>query len=192
MTEETSYTRSGQSWASMILGLIVLVFVFGVLFRGNAWGNGFGGWGGNGCGYGYGYEGGCLRTSNCEVERRGLITAAETNYRIIDQAQATREVVQATANATQTKIDFYAYQDLRDKLAEQQRQNMMLQNQIYSDAKFNALAASIADIKCNMLRRPDVTGIGAVCPNAGILNGLGINSFSNGCGCNSCGTGFTA
>lgn len=188
--EDTSYTKSGMNWASIIMGFIVLVLVFGFLFGG---GNGFGGFGNWGArGYGYGYEGGCPRTSNCEVERRGLITAAETNYRIIDQAQATREVVQATANATQTKIDFYAYQDLRDKLAEQQRQNMMLQNQIYSDAKFNALAASIADIKCNMLRRPDVTGIGAVCPNAGILNGLGINGFSNGCGCNSCGTGFTA
>lgn len=185
--EETSYhTGSGMSWASMILGLIVLVFVFGFLFNGRAWGNGFG----PGCGYGY--EGGCSRTSNCEVERRGLITAADTNYRIIEQAQATRETVQATASATQAKIDFYAYQDLRDKLAEQQRQNMMLQNQIYSDAKFNALAASIADIKCNMLRRPDVTGIGAVCPNAGILNGLGINGFGGGCGCNSCGGSFTA
>lgn len=185
--EETSYhTGSGMSWASMILGLIVLVFVFGFLFNGRAWGNGFG----PGCGYGY--EGGCARTSNCEVERRGLITAADTNYRIIDQAQATRAEVLASAAKTDAKIDFYAYQNLRDKLAEQQRQNMMLQNQIYSDAKFNALAASIADIKCNMLRRPDVTGIGAVCPNAGILNGLGINGFGGGCGCNSCGGSFTA
>lgn len=187
--EDTSYTKSGMSWASIILGFIVLVLVFGALFGGR----GFGGWGNNwGAGYVNGLEGGCARTSNCEVERRGLITAAETNYRIIDQAQATRDVVAATAATTQTKIDFYAYQDLRDKLAEQQRQNMMLQNQIYSDAKFNALAASIADIKCNMLRRPDVTGIGAVCPNAGVLNGLGINNLSGFGGCGSCGNGFVA
>lgn len=178
--EETS--KSGMSWASIILGIIVLVFIFG------AWGgNGF--FGGRGYGPNVAYDG-CSRTSNCEVERRGLITAAETNYRIIDQAQATRETVQATASATQAKIDFYAYQDLRDKLAEQQRQNMMLQNQLYSDAKFNALSSQLANIQCKMLVKPEVTGIGAVCPNAGILNGLGINSFGNGCG--TCGGGFTA
>lgn len=178
--EETS--KSGMSWASIILGIIVLVFIFG------AWGgNGF--FGGRGYGPNPAYDG-CSRTSNCEVERRGLITAADTNYRIIDQAQATRETVQATASATQAKIDFYAYQDLRDKLAEQQRQNMMLQNQIYSDAKFNALSSQLANIQCKMLVKPEVTGIGAVCPNAGILNGLGVNSFGNGCG--TCGGGFTA
>lgn len=178
--EETS--KSGMSWASIILGIIVLVFIFG------AWGgNGF--FGGRGYGPNAAYDG-CSRTSNCEVERRGLITAADTNYRIIEQAQATRETVQATASATQAKIDFYAYQDLRDKLAEQQRQNMMLQNQIYSDAKFNALSSQLASIQCKMLVKPEVTGVGAVCPNAGILNGLGINSFGNGCG--TCGGGFTA
>ena len=118
-----------------------------------------------------------------------MITAAETNYRIIDQANATRATVESTAQATQTKIDFYAYQDLRDKLAESQRQNMMLQNQLYSDAKFNALQTQLASIQCNMLKRPDVTGIGAVCPNAGIINGLGINGLN---GCGSCGCGSVA
>lgn len=49
-----------------------------------------------------------------------------------------------------------------------------------------ALTASIADIRCNMLTRPNITGVGAVCPNAGVLNGLGIDRFTGcGCGCNS-------
>lgn len=169
--------KYGISWSSIILGIIVLLFLFGGAWGGN--GNFFGPRGGYGFGFG---DAGCSRTSNCEVERRGLVTAADTNYRIIEQAQATRETVQATASATQAKIDFYAYQDLRDKLAEQQRQNMMLQNQLYSDKQFNALQAQLTSIQCQMLKRPDVTGIGAVCPNAGIINGLGINGF-NGCGC---------
>ena len=49
----------------------------------------------------------------------------------------------------------------------------------------------ISTISCNMLKKPDVTGIGAVCPNAGIINGLGIESsaqvargYNYGCGCN--------
>lgn len=50
-------------------------------------------------------------------------------------------------------------------------------------AQFHALEKQIAEIGCNMLVKPNVTGVGAVCPNAGIINGLGIsNSFSNGCG----------
>lgn len=164
-------TKTGISWWGLLIVLFLLFIVFG---------GGFGG-------YGYGRRGfgdfACGGASGCEVERQGLITAAETNYRIIDQANATRATVEATAQATQTKIDFYAYQDLRDKLAESQRQNMMLQNQLYSDAKFNALQTQLSSIQCNMLKRPDVTGIGAVCPNAGIINGLGINSLGGNCGC---------
>ena len=49
--------------------------------------------------------------------------------------------------------------------------------------QFHALEKQIAEISCNMLVKPNVTGVGAVCPNAGILNGLGIsNSLSNCCG----------
>lgn len=171
-------TKSGISWWGLVIVLFLLFIVFG---------GGFGGFGG----YGYGRRGfgdfACCGASGCEVERQGLITAAETNYRIIDQANATRATVEATAQATQTKIDFYAYQDLRDKLAESQRQNMMLQNQLYSDAKFNALQTQLSSIQCNMLRRPDVTGIGVSCPSAAILNGLGVNTLSGLNGCCGCG-----
>lgn len=175
--EETS--KSGMSWASIILGIIVLVFIFG------AWGgNGFFGGRGYGPGFAAGVAAdGCGRTSNCEVERRGLVTAADTNYRIIEQAQATRETVQATASATQAKIDFYAYQDLRDKLAEQQRQNMMLQNQIYSDAKFNALSSQLANIQCKMLKRPDVSGLATSCNPIVTPFGIYAQNLNNSCGC---------
>ena len=43
------------------------------------------------------------------------------------------------------------------------------------------VTAQLSSIQCNMLRRPDVTGVGAVCPNAGIINGLGINGTTCGC-----------
>ena len=53
--------------------------------------------------------------------------------------------------------------------------------QVEKHAKFNAVEAQLASISCRMLPKPDVTGIGAVCPNAGIINGLGINSLNGGC-----------
>ena len=155
-------------------GLIIFLVLLFVLF-GNGW-NSFGGR--------YAYAG---DVSSAEVERRNIIEAAETNYRVIDQGNLTRQVVEATAGVTQQKIDFYAYQGLRDQLAEVQRQNLVLQNQIYNDRKFGVIEAQLANISCQMLKRPDVTGIGAVCPNSAIINGLGINSLGGcglSCGCN--------
>lgn len=183
MTSTTEF-----SWGWIIFLILILWFFVG---------GGFGGFGG----FGYGRNAGAFiagdlvgnaashSSSNCEVERRSLVTAAETNYRIIDQAQQTRNVVEATAAATQTKIDFYAYQDLRDKLSESQRENMMLQNKLYSDAKFGAIESQLASISNRMAKQPEVYATSAVCPNAAVINGLGFNGFSYpypnyGCGCN--------
>lgn len=175
------------SWGWIIFLILILWFFVG---------GGFGGLGG----LGYGNRAGAFLAGdlygqsvahgagNHEVERRSLVTAADTNYRIIEQANATRAVVDATAQATQAKIDFYAYQDLRDKLSESQRENMMLQNKLYSDAKFGAIEAQLASISCKMAKQPEIYATSAVCPNAAVVNGLGFNGYVHpypyGCGCN--------
>lgn len=185
MSNDTTF-----SWGWVIFLILILWFFVG----GN--GFGFGGYGNRAGSFLAGDILGQLQgrdaslscgASNCEVERRGLITAAETNYRIIDQAQQTRNVVEATSATTNAKIDFYAYQDLRDKLSESQRENMMLQNKLYSDAKFGAIEAQLASISCRMAKQPEVYAASAVCPNAAVINGLGINGMPYGfygCGCN--------
>lgn len=61
---------------------------------------------------------------------------------------------------------------------------MDLENQLFVKDQLAPVNAQLASIQCNMLRRPDITGIGAVCPNAGIINGLGIDRLG-GCGCGS-------
>lgn len=185
MSNDTTF-----SWGWVIFLILILWFFVG----GN--GFGFGGYGNRAGSFLAGDILGQLQgrdaslscgASNCEVERRDLITAAETNYRIIDQAQQTRNVVEATSATTNAKIDFYAYQDLRDKLSESQRENMMLQNKLYSDAKFGAIEAQLASISCRMAKQPEVYATSAVCPNAAVINGLGINGMPYGfygCGCN--------
>lgn len=185
MSNDTTF-----SWGWVIFLILILWFFVG----GN--GFGFGGYGNRAGSFLAGDILGQLQgrdaslscgASNCEVERRGLITAAETNYRIIDQAQQTRNVVEETSATTNAKIDFYAYQDLRDKLSESQRENMMLQNKLYSDAKFGAIEAQLASISCRMAKQPEVYATSAVCPNAAVINGLGINGMPYGfygCGCN--------
>lgn len=178
-------TRSGIGWWGIVIVFILLFAVFG---NGNLFGRGFGG----ACG-GFGDYDGAYGFRNfkatCDAEKAEIINAATTQFKVVDQGSATRDAISIDGQATRALINNQAMQDLRDKYAEVLRQNTMLQSQLYSDAKFNALSASIAEIKCNMLRRPDITGIGAVCPNAGILNGLGIDRLNSGCGCNG---GFTA
>lgn len=177
--------KEGYSWGG--IGFLALFFLIVVTFwnrGGNGWGFGnyCGGFLGDGIGFGassYGFQN---YRATCDAEKREIINTATTQYQVEQQAAATRELVQATANATQTKIDFYAYQGLRDAVAERDRQIMELKNMLFVKDQLAPVNAQLASISCNMLRRPDVTGVGVACPSAAILNGLGINSLNNGCG----------
>lgn len=176
--DDKTYSMGGIGFLA-----ILFILIFAVIGRGG-FGN-FGGWG-NGCGNnwgdgctGYGFQN---YKATVDAEKAEIINTARTQYITEQQAASTRELVQSTANTTQAKIDFYAYQDLRDKLSESQRENMMLQNKLFVKEQLAPVTAQLSSIECKMLRRPDVTGIGAVCPNSAIINGLGLNNL--GCGCN--------
>lgn len=185
MNEMITTNEGGISWGWIIFLILILWFFVG---------GGLNGFGGFGYGRNAAFLAGDLAgqasagASNCEVERRNLVNVAETNYRIINQAQETRAAVEAASATTNAKIDFYAYQDLRDKLAESQRENMMLQNKLYSDAKFSEVNAQLQSMSCRMAKQPEVYAVSAACPNAAILNGLGFNGmpYGNpyGFGCN--------
>lgn len=144
-----------EKWGSwgIILFLIILFALFG-----------------NGNFFGYGNNKHMGNVTTDDVERRGLITAADTNYRIIEQGNATRQVVEATASATQAKIDFYAYQGLRDELAEAQRKNAILENQLYNDRKFGVIEAQLASIACKMAKQPELSAVSVACPSNAIYS----------------------
>lgn len=174
--------KENFSWGG--IGFLAIFILLILAFFGR--GNGFG-WGNN-CGVpfdgvgatNYGFQN---YKATCDAEKSEIINTARTQYLTEQQASATRELVQSTANTTQAKIDFYAYQDLRDKLAESQRENLILQNKLFIKDELAPITSELSSIRCNMLRRPDVTGVGAVCPNAGIINGLGLTGLNNCCGC---------
>lgn len=179
--------KENYSWGG--IGFLALFFLIIIAFWGRG-GNGFG-WGnncgngfmpwGDGIGFGassYGFQN---YRATCDAEKAEIINTAATQYKTIEQAQLTRDTVNATANATQAKIDFYAYQDLRDRLSEEQRKVLTLENQLFVKDQLAPLTASIADIRCNMLTKPVVNGLGTSCnpiitPYPFALNG--------GCGCN--------
>ena len=181
--------KENFSWGGIGFLALFFLLIIGFWNRGGAgfgWGNNaFSGYGlpiGDGIGFGassYGFQN---YKATCDAEKAEIINTARTQYLTEQQSAQTRELVQSTANTTQSKIDYYAYQGLRDDLSKANMKIAELTNQLFVKDQLAPITASIADIRCNMLVRPAVTGVGAVCPNSGILNGLGIDRF-NGCGC---------
>lgn len=111
-------------------------------------------------GWNRGHNGGC---DTCQAEKQEIIDSARTQYLVEQTSRNTQEQTMAGLTALGTKIDFYAYQDLRDQLAQERTKNVVLENRVYSDAKFGALEAQLATIQCGMLKQPPVYGIGTSC-----------------------------
>lgn len=130
------------------MGLVIFLLILFGLF-------GFGrGFGGNA--YGYGMPGvyGCNATTNCQVEKQGIIDSARTQFLILDSARQTQEAAQAQFTALGNKIDFYAYENLKDQLAQERSKNAILENKLYSDGQFNALRAQIEALSCSVAKKP--------------------------------------
>ena len=146
-------------------GFLILI----ILFIWMIFGGGFGGLGRNNCG--------CNAVTTCQAEKQEIIDSARTQYMIENTSRISQEQTMAGLNALGTKIDFYAYQDLRDQLAQERTKNVVLENRVYSDAKFTALEAQLATISCGMLKQPPVYGIGTSC------NSIYAPTPTMGCGC---------
>lgn len=177
--------KETYSWGG--IGFLALFFLIVMAFLGRGC-NGFGGRGNNcgNCGYGdyahYDFEN---FKATCDAEKAEIINSARTQYLVEQQAAATRDIVTATANATQTKVDFYAYQGLRDQLAETQRALMEANNKLFVKDQLAPITAQLSTIQCQMLKRPEVTGLSTSCnpivtPSLASISGCG--------GCCGCGT----
>lgn len=118
-------------------------------------------------------------TTNCDLEKNAVRQEAQIRYDIENQANLTRANDTANANMIATKIDFYAYQDLRDKLAESQRQNTILENKMYSDAKFGSIEAQLAEISNSMAKAPQLYSVSAACPPSAVISGCGCSGNGN-------------
>lgn len=156
--------------------LIVLILFMWILFGG---GNLFnrGGYGG---------------ATGWEVERREMIDSAQTQYRVIDENRRSTELLSA-----QMRNQWDAEQG--EKLFDLKLNNLALQQGyeaklIAKDAtiermtlaqqmntKFDAVMTEIASIKCNMLGKPPVYGVGTSC-NAIYAPAPFLNTGCGGCG----------
>ena len=169
-------TGGGIGLFGYIILFVIIVWVFGGAFGGNGFG-----WGNRACGAECGYGG--LGFQNykaiCDAEKASITQTATTQFLIEQQSSMNRELIAAQTNAINTKIDYYGYQNERDKNADLARENMELRNQLFVKDQLAPVNEQLAAIRCNMLTKPNITGVGVACPSAAILNGLGVNSLNN-------------
>ena len=182
-------TKSGVSPTGLVI-LLVLLFLFmrqGVFGNGFGWGNGFGpGFGGgnwgpwalNGAAGDIGFQN---YRATCDAENTEMMHFSDIQHQIATTSAATQASIYADGNATRNLITQQEIQSLRDRLDDAHRENLVLSNQLFVKDQIAPITAQLTAIQNNMLVRPNVTGVGAVCPNAGIINGLGLG----GCGCGS-------
>ena len=141
--------------------LIVLILFMWILFGGGCGGNLFN-------------RGGCGVATGWEVERREMIDSAQTQYRVIDENRRSTELLSAQMRNQWDAEQGEKLFDLKlNNLALQQGyeakliakdatiERMTLAQQM--NAKFDAVMSEIAGIKCNMLGKPPVYGVGTSC-----------------------------
>lgn len=173
-------SRSGMSW----LGVLFFVVILLVLIGGGI-GNGLGFGNRNGCNF----EGGCNRVSNCQVEKSEIINSAKTQYLVEQQSSDTRTAIRDSRDAVMGQASRIYEAQQSEKIFDLKMENQALKGQIYSDAKFNALEKQISDcccginqrfasIECNMLTKPNLSGIASTC------NGQIVPAILR--GCNTC------
>ena len=182
--DEMNTGNSGNCW-----GLIIFLLILFYFFTGG----GFGGFASRGAG--------CYMMDDVGLVHHGDCNTANVTKAIRDmQDDVNANVIAATNQlAMQSRLQYDAQQgekmfDLKlNALATQQNyeaklaakdatiERMTLAQKMTD--QFNILQSEIAAIRCNMLTKPQITGVGAVCPNAGIINGLGLTGgIAGACG----------
>ncbi|MEG3013140.1 MAG: hypothetical protein RR795_01610 [Cetobacterium sp.] len=153
MNDETS-----SGFGGMGLGFIIVLFLLFIVFGGGLFGN-------RALANDVVVNGGCNARSNCEIEKQEIIDSArnfwqignegaQTRALLIQESATTRANDTANANMVATKIDFYAYQGLRDELADTKSQLNMEKQGRYMDAQFSSLKMENADIRCAISKLP--------------------------------------
>lgn len=160
--------------------LVIWAIFFGV-------GNGFGGgWGNrNACGP----EGGCSRVSNCEVEKNEIIDSARTQFLIEQNGAATRTAIRDSRDEVMGQASRIYEQRLQETIFDLKAENMQLKNNAFVQGLVTGLEKKVDDcccgfnrrldgIECNMLKRPQLSGVAATC-NGQLVPALFRNDCCN-------------
>lgn len=147
----TKENETGMSWVWVLFVVIVLYLIF---CRN---GNGLFG----GCGDGNG----CNRVSNCEVERRDIITSAQTQFLVGQEGSATRTAIRDSQDVITAQANRIYEQSLQEKIFDLKMENTSLKNNAFTKEQTDGIAKALAEcccgfnrridaIECSMLKRP--------------------------------------
>ena len=179
-------TKSGLGVIWVLFVILVIWAIFGGGFGCN--GGGFG-WGNRGnCG-GFVPECGCSRVSNCEIEKNEIIDSARTQFLIEQQSAATRTAVRDGTDAVMAQNSRIYEQRLQETIFDLKAENMQLKNNAFVQGLVTGLEKKVDDcccgfnrrldgIECNMLTKPQLSGVASTC------NGQLIPAPWGNCGCN--------
>lgn len=127
-------------------GFIILIFLLFIVFGGSAtFGNRGGAWG-------------MTEAAISDAKVSEIRNTATTQYLIEQQGAAAIAATKEAQNAIGTKIDYYGYMELRDKVSELQAKNMQLENQIMMNTQFGMVNKRLDEMNCQMLKRPPLFG----------------------------------
>lgn len=160
--------KDGTSLVGLVVVLIIIAIVLWFVFGGTGLGS-FGRFAGA-----YLPEGGCNRTSNCEVEKQGIIDSARTQY-LIEQknnesTMAITQKLDAQYQANQAEKLFDCKMNaLKSEILTAQAMNAkdqeiaMLKLIANTDSKYRDLSAQIETFSCQTPKRPPFYATGTYC-----------------------------
>ena len=172
-------------WAFIIFVILIIFFVF---YRKENDGHGgnyghFGGYPAPLMAYGYPHGGKeCCGPSNCQLEVREILDAKQTQ---LDICKDTAKVIETNNKGYETilaKMSQDALTAVTAKNVEQANVISELKQTIAMNAQFGALNHRLDGIECHMLKKPEVHGVGTVCPPDAILRGFRDDRRDD-CGC---------
>lgn len=150
-------SKSGMSWLGVLFVILVIWAIFG---------GGFGNWGNRG----YNNDNGCSRVSNCQVERQEIIDSARTQYLTEQQGTATRDTVREAQSALSEQLRRQYDANQAEKIFDLKMENQSLKSERFSQSLIGGLEKQISDIccafgrrldsiECDMLKRPQLSGV---------------------------------
>jgi len=170
-------------WAFIIFVILIIFFVFhrrdGHENHGN-YGH-FGGYPAPYMAYAYPHGKEC-GPSNCQLEIREILDAKQTQ---LDLCKDTARVIESNNKGYETilaKMSNDALVASTAKNVEQANVISELKQTIATNAHFGAITKELDWIKCKMLQKPEVHGVGTVCPPEAILRGFREERRDD-CGC---------
>lgn len=169
-------SKSGLAWIWVLFVVLVIWAIAG----------GFGNWGNRG----YNTDNGCGRVSNCQVEKQEIIDSARTQYLTEQQGTATRTAVRDAQNALSEQMRRQYDADQAEKIFDLKMENQSLKSERFTQGLIGGLEKQLSDmccafgrrldsIECDMLKRPQLSGI-AVTDNGQLVPAV----WGNGRGCN--------